>query len=413
MDRILRRRTTQESGARWRRTGDAGRCAVGSWRRLDRSGDRLCRIALGWADARAGGRRRGPGDDDAARSQMAKCGTPGPRSSPARASLLFTIDTMAVDGASGVMAALTLDGRSSEVQNWQTHRGRRRSRAGGSARHNPPSERRRARCDGVRSRSTGCRGTATHRRRAGRDRPGPGAVRDNPLRDRSSGQTRRRLRRHRPASHGGRRQVFKPRRPTSHGCGAPASRQTARRLAGVIIEGSRSDIWVADVSRGTATRLTHSGINSSPIWSADGRTIYFASRSDGAFDVWSRDAEGIQPATRVASVDGSRHAFPLAVSSDGTMLAFVQTSPGKRADIWVLPLAGGSPRAIRVRTIRRRSRDASLLTRNGRLPVGRHRTLGDLPCSVSTTAVASWFRPTAVNGRPGEATDSISSRVGS
>jgi Tol biopolymer transport system component len=127
---------------------------------------------------------------------------------------------------------------------------------------------------------------------------------------------------------------------------APSLSPDGTRLAGVINEGSRSDIWVADVSRGTATRLTHSGINASPIWSPDGRTIYFAARSGGAFNVWSRNTEGTQPATRVASVDGSRHAFPMAVSPDGTLLAFVQTSPGKRADIWVLPLGGGSPRAI-------------------------------------------------------------------
>ena len=39
---------------------------------------------------------------------------------PGRRVLLFTIDTMAVDGASGVVAALTLDGGSSEAQHWQT-----------------------------------------------------------------------------------------------------------------------------------------------------------------------------------------------------------------------------------------------------------------------------------------------------
>ena len=74
------------------------------------------------------------------------------------------------------------------------------------------------------------------------------------------------------------------------------------RVAGVKAEGLRTDIWVADVQRGTATRLTHSGTNSSPIWSADGRSIYYASRTDGPFEIWSRSRRA-KPATRVFASD--------------------------------------------------------------------------------------------------------------
>ena len=37
------------------------------------------------------------------------------------------------------------------------------------------------------------------------------------------------------------------------------------RVAGVSLEGGRSDIWVDDVRQGGATRLTHSGSNASPV----------------------------------------------------------------------------------------------------------------------------------------------------
>jgi Tol biopolymer transport system component len=115
----------------------------------------------------------------------------------------------------------------------------------------------------------------------------------------------------------------------------------------VNVEGARADIWVTDVRRGTATRLTHSGINSSPIWSADGRTVYFATRSDGAFEIWGRDAEGTQAATRVpAAAAAGRHAFPVAVSPDGAMLAFLHTAPSSKADLSVVPLAGGPARPL-------------------------------------------------------------------
>ena len=119
------------------------------------------------------------------------------------------------------------------------------------------------------------------------------------------------------------------------------------RVAGVNIEGGRSDIWVADVNRGSSTRLTHTGVNVSPVWSADGRTIYFASRTSGAFEIWARDADAAQPATRRFSTAGTgRHAFPLAASPDGKTLAFSQTSPNHRADLWAMPLESGNPRTL-------------------------------------------------------------------
>jgi eukaryotic-like serine/threonine-protein kinase len=116
------------------------------------------------------------------------------------------------------------------------------------------------------------------------------------------------------------------------------------RLAGVQVEGSRSDIWIADVQRGAATRLSHSGINAAPVWAANGRTVYFAARSDGPFEIWSRDADGVQPAARLFAT--SRHAIPRSASPDGTMLVFMQTAENTRADLWALPLNGGAPRPL-------------------------------------------------------------------
>jgi Tol biopolymer transport system component len=115
-----------------------------------------------------------------------------------------------------------------------------------------------------------------------------------------------------------------------------------RRLAGLSEEGIRSDLWVADVQRGAATRMTHGGFNASPVWSPDGRSVYFSARTSGAFDIWVRDADANLPATRILSA--GRHAFPLAASPDGKMLAFARTADGTAADIWLLPLPAGEPR---------------------------------------------------------------------
>jgi eukaryotic-like serine/threonine-protein kinase len=116
------------------------------------------------------------------------------------------------------------------------------------------------------------------------------------------------------------------------------------RIAGVSADSSRSDVWIADAVRGASTRLTHGGAHASPVWSADGRTVFFAARSDGAFGIWSRDAEGTRPAARLWA--GARHALPVAASPDGALLVFSQTSESSARDLWALRLSAGTARPV-------------------------------------------------------------------
>ncbi len=309
MDRLFRRRTTQEGGARWWRTGDAGGCAAvlgGAW--IDRE--------IIFAGSPSGGLMRVPADGGEARAmttprearRRGPARLAGDCPQPARAPLHDRHDggRWRVRRTWGVAARCGIV-RSAELAD---DHGRRGSRAGGSARHNRLCERRRARCDGVRSRPNGCRRTATHRRRAGRDRAGPGAVCGHldgiaHLGRRAGADLAVALR----ASHGGRRQDVQSRGGRNqHSCAGPASRQTARGWPASSSRGPDSDVWVADVGRGTATRLTHSGINASPIWSADGRTIYFASRSDGV-------VQHVEPGHRR---DSARHARCAPSTARGT-----------------------------------------------------------------------------------------------
>jgi DNA-binding winged helix-turn-helix (wHTH) protein/Tol biopolymer transport system component len=116
------------------------------------------------------------------------------------------------------------------------------------------------------------------------------------------------------------------------------------RVTGVNLDGTRAEVWISDVRRGASTRVTHSGLAASPAWSADGRVVYFASRNDGPFEIWSRDADGAgKPARRFSA---GRHALPLSASPDGRMLAFLQTADATRADIWMLPLDGHPARPL-------------------------------------------------------------------
>jgi DNA-binding winged helix-turn-helix (wHTH) protein/Tol biopolymer transport system component len=264
---------------------------------------------------------------------------------PNRRVLLFTIDTMPIDGAPGVMGALSLDAAgSSEVPGWPKL------------------------VAGVGLARAAASDTIVFARGSELD-----AIAFDPIRIAVAGAPRAVLapvatargRAHYALSATGSLVAAVTPAPSSPGLawwsppGFQAAADEVRRLrgatlspdgtrvAGVNVERARADVWVADVRRGTATRLTHSGINSSPIWSADGRTIYFASRTDGVFEIWSRNAEGTQAATRLFSGAGAaRHSLPLAVSPDGTMLAFLQTALGRGADLWVRPLGGGPARAL-------------------------------------------------------------------
>jgi eukaryotic-like serine/threonine-protein kinase len=111
------------------------------------------------------------------------------------------------------------------------------------------------------------------------------------------------------------------------------------RAAGVEEDGSRSDIWVADLVRGTTTRVTHGGQNTAPVWS--GRNLFYASRNGGTYDIWKKDVDTAAPPLTVHG--GSRPVFPVASAADGSSLAFLQVGGATRADLWLLPLAGGSP----------------------------------------------------------------------
>lgn len=116
------------------------------------------------------------------------------------------------------------------------------------------------------------------------------------------------------------------------------------RIAAVGSGEGRADVWVTDLERGAATRLTHERINASPIWSPDGRTVYYASRSEGPFEIWRRAADGATPASRVMSRDS--HAFPGSIAPDGSLLAVIASTAGSGTDILLLPLGGGDPRPL-------------------------------------------------------------------
>jgi Tol biopolymer transport system component len=127
--------------------------------------------------------------------------------------------------------------------------------------------------------------------------------------------------------------------------GLPTLSDDGKRIAWAgPVEGVRTDLHVADAPRGAITRITHDGVNSSPVWSPGGQRLHFARRDTGLFRIAAIDADGGNLSLLPAA---ARNAFPGAVSSDGRFLAFVLSTVNAKGDIWIVPISGSSaPREV-------------------------------------------------------------------
>jgi serine/threonine protein kinase/Tol biopolymer transport system component len=102
--------------------------------------------------------------------------------------------------------------------------------------------------------------------------------------------------------------------------------------------GQGSDIWAYDLQRpGTRSRITlqgkAGGVNDDPIWSRDGKRIYFASNRGGNWDIYSQPADGsLLPEVLLKRPYDQ---FPYSVAPDGTLL-FYEYHPTTGVDSWAL-----------------------------------------------------------------------------
>ena len=102
----------------------------------------------------------------------------------------------------------------------------------------------------------------------------------------------------------------------------------------------KSDIWVLDIDRGTATKLTFDPENDrGPIWSLDDRKIYFGGLRHGKGDVFAKSSFGTgseEPVYGTPDPD-----FLMSLAPDGAS-AWIQTNvAGKPSDLFRLNLSDG------------------------------------------------------------------------
>jgi len=98
----------------------------------------------------------------------------------------------------------------------------------------------------------------------------------------------------------------------------------------------RTDIWLHDLRTGGATRLTFDGTSSSPVWTADGRGLAFASVASNLF---LRAADGTAEPRRLSTSENPQ--FPYAWFDRDTRLLFAELTPDTALDVAVLDTADG------------------------------------------------------------------------
>jgi len=108
--------------------------------------------------------------------------------------------------------------------------------------------------------------------------------------------------------------------------------------------GENSGLWTGEIGRTALMRLTMTNIGpESPIWSPDGERIAFVAgaTSDGKQWVFIKRADDAGATTPVWQSPNHSHVGDW--SPDGSTLAMMVSDPTSLGDLWIVPVAGGSP----------------------------------------------------------------------
>ena len=115
--------------------------------------------------------------------------------------------------------------------------------------------------------------------------------------------------------------------------GVPRLSPDGKRLAIVIEERNRGDIWIHDIGRDTLSRLTTEGESLAPAWSPDGQWVAFSSDRAGNNDLYRKPSDFSGPAEVILTKEHDQ--YPRTWSPDSTLLTYAEFRPIEGWDLWV------------------------------------------------------------------------------
>jgi serine/threonine-protein kinase len=112
-----------------------------------------------------------------------------------------------------------------------------------------------------------------------------------------------------------------------------------RRIAVLVSDGSRSDVWIQDLATGTLSRLTTAETVTSVEWTRDGsRVVYSAGSAESRAAIWAQSVETASAPERLVDLPGLS---PLAVLSPDGHSLLLQSLVENGWDVLRVPLDSG------------------------------------------------------------------------
>lgn len=131
----------------------------------------------------------------------------------------------------------------------------------------------------------------------------------------------------------------------------PSLSPDGTKAAASVAQGSRSDIWLFELARGIATRITVDGMEANyPVWSADGGRIIYWDAERGA-GIYSKPVSGLGGSELVEQLaQGGRNnvgvqAAPNGISPDGKFLVYMNFIGGGAPRLWIHQFTPDKPDA--------------------------------------------------------------------
>jgi serine/threonine protein kinase len=106
----------------------------------------------------------------------------------------------------------------------------------------------------------------------------------------------------------------------------------------LIVAESNWDIWTFDPARGIKMRVAGGARMSWPMWSADGKRIYYGSERTGPWQVWSRAADASDEERQVVKTEVA--SIPMSASPDGSTILLRSDRKETGADVDLMDAAG-------------------------------------------------------------------------